>query len=203
MENKEHIIQSVGDLFQKYGIKAVTMDRIAEELGISKRTLYEIFSNRNSLITTVLRAGNIAHVQLLQKVMEEGSNMIEVVFKVGKINHDMLQKYNPMFFQDLKRNYPKIQKEFEEHVRENKYAFTKRILDEGQEEGVFTKEINTEIVCMFFHEMIRISCDNEVFTIDDFSRDDFVNIVFLPYFRGISTEKGRRLIDEYFEKYTP
>ena len=103
MGNKEHIILVATELFKNYGIKSVTMDTLANQLGISKRTIYEAFSDKDELLMAVLK--NIAYQQkeLINRVIDESENSIVAIFRMLEFNRNNFQTMSPAFQSDLKK----------------------------------------------------------------------------------------------------
>ncbi len=101
--NKEHIILVATELFKNYGIKSVTMDTLANQLGISKRTIYEAFSDKDELLMAVLK--NIAYQQkeLINRVIDESENSIVAIFRMLEFNRNNFQTMSPAFQSDLKK----------------------------------------------------------------------------------------------------
>jgi len=101
--NKEYIILVATELFKNYGIKSVTMDTLANQLGISKRTIYEAFSDKDELLMAVLK--NIAYQQkeLINRVIDESENSIVAIFRMLEFNRNNFQTMSPAFQSDLKK----------------------------------------------------------------------------------------------------
>jgi AcrR family transcriptional regulator len=101
--NKEHIILVATELFKNYGIKSVTMDTLANQLGISKRTIYEAFSDKDELLMAVLK--NIAYQQkeLINRVIDESENSIVAIFRMLEFNRNNFQTMSLAFQSDLKK----------------------------------------------------------------------------------------------------
>ncbi|MDD4216483.1 MAG: TetR/AcrR family transcriptional regulator, partial [Bacteroidales bacterium] len=103
MEMRLRILKEAGILFSRYGLRSVTMDQISAELGISKRTLYEIFKDKDDLVSQAIEEGIKAHKNHCNKVILESDNVIEAIFNIGKLNYNLFSKINPLFFEDFKK----------------------------------------------------------------------------------------------------
>lgn len=196
MELKDRIIDEAIRLFMKFGIRHVTMDDIANNLAISKRTLYEVFKDKNELISTCMEhLSNMqeAHYQQLQK---ETSSVLELMIKDMLDNIQTLNKINPVFFYDLKKYYRVIwEKKHTEH-REKGMSHIHTQLRKGVNEGFFRKEINLELVAKLFHEQINMIGDDQIFPKEEYNYADLFKNMVINFLRGISTQKGIDLIDE-------
>jgi len=198
MDTRLRILKESGILFSKYGIRSITMDHIANELGISKRTIYEIFKDKEDLVSQAIEEGLKAHKGFCQKIIDESDNVIEAIFKIGKLNTDMFGKMNPLFFEDLKKFHSKIYNRIHKKGEIKDYKLTYSLLERGVKENLISKDINIEIVNIFIHKMLDIVHSEEL---KSFSPNEVSKSALLPFFIGISTEKGRELIENYLKTF--
>ena len=103
MDNRQRIIDEAAELFKIYGIRSVTMDSIANQLGISKRTIYEIFADKDELLEGVLMSMAEKQKELVTKILAESENAIAAIFKLLEINRDNFQTMSVAFQADLKK----------------------------------------------------------------------------------------------------
>ena len=198
MDNKQRILKEAGELFSRYGIRSVTMDYISAELGISKRTLYEIFKDKDDLVSQTISEAARMHKEFCFKTVEESENVIEAIFKIGKLNNEVFGKMNPLFFEDLKKFHPVVFDKIHQKGEIRDYKLTLKLFERGVAEGVISDLLNIELVNIFVHKILDIihSDDMKVFR-----SSDILNTAFLPYFYGIATTKGRKLIDNYLKTF--
>lgn len=199
MDIREKIIEEAGKLFIEKGIRVVTMDSIAQSLGISKRTIYENFKDKNDLLRNFLIASAIYHKSNLLDILKKSGNVIEALFAFGEFNRVALSKINPLFFDDLKKYHSELYSGVvnDEHIRNHEISFT--ILKRGVNEGVFVKTINIEIANMFIHNTMEFFHDlNKSFCFD---HEAIWQSVFFPYLKGICTDKGHDLLKSFIDKY--
>lgn len=193
MDIKSRILRESGELFAKNGIKNVTMDYISSDMGISKRTIYEIFKDKNDLVEQVITSGAKIHKEQCSKLIKESSNVIEAIFNMGKLNHETFGKINPMFFKDLKKYHFNIFTKLREEGSDFKdTGLTLELLKRGQKEGIFKAELNISAANLFVHEIFKMVHTDEFVV---YGKEVLYESVFLPYLIGISTEKGREMID--------
>ncbi|WP_337903210.1 TetR/AcrR family transcriptional regulator, partial [Mesomycoplasma ovipneumoniae] len=103
---KERIVNVTMEAFMKHGIKSITMDDIAASLGISKRTLYEVFPGKESLLEVCIRRGHEEFDDFVRGVLSTTSNVMEVVLRIFQWNIRKFHATNKRFFEDIKK-YPK------------------------------------------------------------------------------------------------
>lgn len=196
MELKDRIIEEAIRLFIKFGIRHVTMDDIANNLAISKRTLYEVFKDKNELINTCMLNLMIKQEARYRQLQAESSNVLELMIKNMLDGVQALDKINPVFFSDLKKYYPIVwdQKHREHKEKGLNHIYTQ--LRKGVNEGFFRKEINLELVAKLFHEQLNLIGDDQIFPKEDYNYSDLFKNLVINFLRGISTQKGIDLIDE-------
>lgn len=194
---REHIIAQASDLFFHRGIKDVKMDDIAHEIGISKRTVYELFADKEELLHESLKYihKNIHRIGR-QKIRETSNNTLDVLLTLYYIYFEMLKKANKNFFLDLKR-YPKITEYQKTKEKRNSDKF-KKWIQKGVKEGLFREDANSDIILYILRrdiEYITISNEFSNYSIDELGRS-FI----LFYLRGIATSKGQEIIENFIKK---
>jgi TetR/AcrR family transcriptional regulator, cholesterol catabolism regulator len=197
MEEKvNEILQKVSELYFKYGIKSVTMDDVARELGISKKTLYENFIDKNDLVGKFLEF----HIQKIRCVFEQekedDGNAIDHLLFISKIMRNFLQEMNPSVHYDLQKYYPAIFKSLFEYKRNNMLNSVKQNIIRGMKEGVYRKDLNPDIIAHIYVNRVEASMDADFLKTNDFTSSELFSEMFTYHIRGISSKKGI----EYFEK---
>lgn len=134
-ELKERIIATATEAFTTKGIKSITMDDIAAALGISKRTLYEVFVDKESLLKDCILTVQAERDQYLQEVYEQSHNVLEVILAVFQKSIEMFHKTNKRFFEDIKK-YPKVYNMMKERS-ESDSEKTMSFFMLGVEQGIF------------------------------------------------------------------
>jgi len=200
MEIRERIINEAFELFMKFGIRSVTMDQIAGHLGISKRTLYENFRDKNELL-----ARGIEHFRGIKQteameIIKKSDNVIESLYYIGKHGEEMRKRVNPLFFEDIRKYHPEIHSRISDRSRNKQYSIMLTMIRKGINDGVFKKGLNPEIVNEFWHEVMNIFMNEEIFPRNLYGQQELLKNMIMPYLLGISTEKGQALINKYFEK---
>jgi AcrR family transcriptional regulator len=200
MDYRQKIIEEGAMMFRTYGIRAVTMDMLAANMGISKRTIYEVFSDKDELLKGVLKWMLVKQRELMTKIFSESENVIEAIFKMIDLMTDHFQRMSPAFQMDMQRLHRDIQKNREELIDLPYLSNNSEILNRGIKEGVFRDDIDVEITNKCMLEVARMSNDKNVFPPDDFANKDVIRNFYINYLRGISTRKGLDLINFYEKK---
>ena len=198
---REKIIDKAGDMFLKLGFKSVTMDHIATEMGISKKTIYKYFDNKEHLVddTTMFVQQTIDNV--IKDIMEQGFNAIEENFAIKNIFKNMFKnaKTSPMF--QLKKYYPET---FAKLMQNELFTFSECVtnnLEKGIQEKLYRENIDKEIVMKFYFLLVFGVHESELF---DKSLSEVVKaeIKVLEYHtRAIATHHGIDVLEQELIKY--
>lgn len=128
-ELRERIIMTATEAFTLKGIKCITMDDIAAALGISKRTLYEVFADKESLLKECILHKQAERDKYLQAIYEQSNNVLEVILAVFQKSIEIFHQTNKRFFEDIKK-YPKVyamMKDRSESDSEKTMSFLSRV----------------------------------------------------------------------------
>jgi len=178
--------------FRQKGIRAVRMDDVAAELGISKRTLYEVFDNKELLLYEGVMKYHEEHTKELKEKTIQCKNVMEILIVAYKSKVEELRNTNPQFYADLTK-YPRVARFLNQQnlrLRENTILF----LERGMREGYFREDINSELVSRLLDAMSRYVMMNHLY--QQYSLEEIFSSVLLVSLRGICTEKGNALLEE-------
>lgn len=195
MTLRNKIIAAAAVLFKTYGIKSVTMDILASNMGISKRTIYEVFSDKDELLVGVVNWMNEMQKELVSRILDESDNAIAAIFKLLEINSNHFQEMSPAFQADLKKFHYQVLLKKADKYEFPDYNNNLRIIERGINERLFRKDIDPELVNRSFYLMGKSIMDNELFPFEQFSRNAVMKNLLINYLRGISTNEGNELIN--------
>lgn len=199
MDTKERIKERAGELFTSIGIKNVTMDALAVDLGISKRTIYEHFRDKDDLVIQVIEQQIITNNKSFLEIISEAGDVIEALFLIIRKEHERFKNINPIYKEDLKKYFPRINECFyQDNEKLKEFSASYALLEKGKREGVFRGDINIEIVDNFLHELIIFLHNSDRIRLMNLKDVDILSYILLPYFRGICTRKGQELMEKYF-----
>ncbi|MGZ3899747.1 MAG: TetR/AcrR family transcriptional regulator [Bacteroidia bacterium] len=197
MAIKTKILKGVEELFFKYGIKNITMDEIARHLGMSKKTLYQYFKDKDEMVHSLILEKIEEDKVMFGKTYAESENIVVEAFAIMKNIRDIMGHVNPILFYELAKFYPKSWAVFHDFkntfIREN----LENSLRKGLEQGLVRKDLDIKIISRMRLENIDMSFSHEVFPPDKFNLTD-VHIEMTEHFLyGICTLKGHKLINKY------
>lgn len=194
---KERIVNVTMEAFMKHGIKSITMDDIAASLGISKRTLYEVFPDKESLLEVCIQRGHEEFDDFVRGVLSTTSNVMEVVLRIFQWNIRKFHATNKRFFEDIKK-YPKAcQLMIGRRNRDSEEVV--RFLEEGARQGLFRDDINFAITEYLMYNQLNLLMDSD--TCNKYSFIEVYESIIFTFLRGISTEKGNRVLEEFITEY--
>jgi AcrR family transcriptional regulator len=205
MDIRDRIIEGAAELFKTYGIRSVTMDSLANQLGMSKRTIYEVFSDKDELLMGVLTKLAQKQKEQVKKVLDESENSIVAIFRMLEINREYFQDMSPVFQADLKKYYNDVLMTKSDASEMPDYRNHQQVIENGIKEKLFRKDINSDLANRCLYNLGRSIIDNDLYPYELFSRRDVIKNIFINYLRGISTSKGLDLINKleeiFFKQY--
>lgn len=199
-EKKSHILQNVGKLYLKFGIRSVTMDDVAREFGISKKTLYTYFTDKEDLVNQVVDYYLNKPAFNLNGSKED--NAIDHFFSIRKHVILTLKYYNNNLEHDLKKLYPELYKKVHNLKRERIYSNTVKNFVQGVKEGFYRSDIDPVVVSKLQvgRLLYTLNPDNEVFSENELSTIELFDKIIDYHMHAICTEKGIEYYKEQLNK---
>ena len=196
-ELKERIIATATEAFTTKGIKSITMDDIAAALGISKRTLYEVFVDKESLLKDCILTVQAERDRYLQEVYEQSHNVLEVILAVFQKSIEMFHKTNKRFFEDIKK-YPKAYALMTNRHNQDSEE-TVNFFKEGVKQGIFRDDVNFAIINLLVREQIDVLMNTDI--CKEYSFLEVYESIMFTFLRGISTEQGAHELEAFIREY--
>lgn len=197
MEIKERIIAKAREQFFRYGVKSVTMDDIARELGISKKTIYQHFEDKDAIVHQLMMAEMANDKCEWDELDGSSNNVIEKIVKSMDIIRQAFAEINPSTFFDIKKYHPKTWQLFQDHKQNFIMESIRKELLEGIKQGFFRADIKVEILVRMRLEQIEIGFDPQLFPPNKFSLIEVELTMLDHYIRGILTPKGLEVYQEF------
>ena len=199
MELRERIIEEASKLFFQNGIKSMTMSDIAGNLGISKRTLYEVFKDKEELLEECIERNSEQAAEKMFNLINVSENVIDAMMRIYAQHLNDRQKVNKSLIHDLRKYHPRLYKKIECKQKEETNTFVP-LFEKGVEQGLLRNDVNFEILTWLLKAQFKMVMDSDFIPTDKYSPDEFVSAIILNFIRGIATPKGHELIDEMVKK---
>ena len=157
---REHVVQAAAKAFTRKGVKTVRMDDIAADLSISKRTLYELFHDKEDLLLDVMRLHREEMKKSMEEIASKAENVLEVILRFYQKSVQDFQNTNRKFFEDMEK-YPRVVAYIAESRKENLDA-AMEFYQKGVNQGIFRKDVNYAIVRVMVGEQMDILLRSEI-----------------------------------------
>ncbi|MEJ7736051.1 MAG: TetR/AcrR family transcriptional regulator [Chitinophagaceae bacterium] len=200
MEVQERILQKATDLFMHFGIRSITMDEIALQLGMSKKTIYHFFADKNELADAVTMKMLDHNRDCCEAQRSEAKNAIHQIFMAMEMMQDMFENMNSSMLYDLKRYHPKAYERFLEHKYKYLHRITKENLERGIKEELYRPDISINIITLLRLESMMLPFSPNVFSRSKFSLAEVHRHIMEHFLFGIASLKGYKLIQKYKEE---
>lgn len=197
---KEMIVEKATEMFLKYGFKSVTMDDIASEMGISKKTIYQHFCNKNDLVeATTLNLFDTISCGV-DGIREMGKNSIEEIFIIRSFMMQHLNNETASPFYQLQKFFPKIFSCLRQKQFQKMHGCMHENLVKGIDNGLFRADINVEFVSRIYFTGLTGVKDNDIFPAEMFAISDLTKQFLEYHLRGIVTPKGLEILEALLEE---
>ncbi|MEO8765927.1 MAG: TetR/AcrR family transcriptional regulator [Ginsengibacter sp.] len=197
MEIRERIKQKADELYRRYGVKSVTMDEIASQLGVSKKTIYHSFSDKNELVDAVIVDMINTNRECCQHDRQRSLNAIHEVYLAMEMLQVMFDNMNPSILFDIERNYPATFAKFKEYKYNFLFAMIKENIERGKKEELYRAEVNTDVAAKTRIETMLLPFNEELFPKNRFSLITVQQQLIEYFLFGIASLKGYELITNY------
>lgn len=195
-DKKQFILKNVGSLYLKFGIKSITMDDVAHEFGISKKTLYQYFKDKADLVSQVI---DYYLTNPIFNLNDFGNgNAIDRYFALRTHIVNILKYFHNNIEFDLRKQYPKLYRKVHTMKRERIFENTVENINDGIKSGLFRSDLDIELIAKLEvgKMLLTLNPENEIFTERECTNIELFDKVLEYYMYSICTEKGIK----YFKK---
>jgi TetR/AcrR family transcriptional regulator, cholesterol catabolism regulator len=198
LELQERILLKGDELFRRFGIRSITMDDIAKQLGVSKKTIYQHYPDKDELVIAMTKLNISRHFNEVEKCCGPASiNAIAEMFAVNNSVGDMIRSFNPIMFYDLQKYHPKAWLSFREF--RNLYVRTKIVenIRRGIEEGYYRDNVDIEILSRMRLEQVDMTFNYDIYPPTEFQFHKVMEELTFHFLYGLVNHKGYELINQY------
>jgi AcrR family transcriptional regulator len=197
MSQVERIIQGSEELFLTAGIKSVTMDDIAKHLGMSKKTIYQFFKDKNELVIALVKKKLKEDEEQMDDIISKSGNVIEEMINMMKCSEEIFSRINPIVVHDMQKYHPDAWKQFQDFKSEVLVRTLEELLTKGIKQGYVRPEIDVRIIAMMRVNQVELGFNTAIYPVAEFNTWT-VQQQFNEHFNyGICTLKGYKLLNEY------
>ena len=182
------------NLYSRYGIRSVTMDDISRELGMSKKTIYQLVQHKQDLVRRVMEYEDSESDQIMNQFPKSGINAIDQLIEVNSLMHATRTKHNPTFYYDLRKYHPEIFKVWIGKKRNRMYSLLIQNMIQGKEEGLYRKDLNHHIIARLYLARMEMFNSTDVLEENELKSLDFFREILIYHIHGICNSRGL----EYF-----
>lgn len=194
---EQRIVEKAQELFFRYGIKSVTMDDIASNLGASKKTIYQYFKDKDHLVDAVVQKEIEQDMHECTSIACSCDNAVQEVFRGFDMMQEMLTTMNPAIIFEMQKYHPESYKKMNAHKNMFFVNIIKENLKKGIQEGYYREDINMEIIARYRIESIFLGFNPEIFMQGKYTLLQVEMELMTHFLYGICTAKGQKLITKY------
>lgn len=197
MSQIERIIEGSLELFLQAGIKSVTMDDIAKHLGMSKKTIYQFFKDKNELVIALIKKRLKDDEEDMAEIIGKSSNVIEEMINMMKCSEEIFSRANPIVIHDLQKYHPEAWKEFQNFKSEVIVRTLEELLTKGIAQGYIRPDIDVKVLARMRVMQVEMGFNTAIFPANEFNIWKVQQQLLEHFNFGICTLKGYKLLDEY------
>lgn len=197
METNLKILQAAKELFMRYGIKSITMDDLANHLGMSKKTLYQTVENKDELIRQILEQHQHGEKCQLEELCRDSRNAVEEMLKIGQHVIQMLREVSPNTLYDLRKYHYNAFVLWESDHRNFVQELIRQNLLRGQREKLYREEMEVEMISKLYVEFTFALTDPHRFQDRGISTDQLFKNFIEYHLRAITTPAGLSIIQQF------
>jgi TetR/AcrR family transcriptional regulator, cholesterol catabolism regulator len=201
MEPLQKILSASAELFSQYGFKTITMDDIARRAGISKKTLYQHFANKQEVVNESVIWYKNNTTESCAMVLESSENAVEAMVKIMAFFDAMHKRINPMAMFEMQRFFPEAYKTFRDMLVERDVVMLRENILQGIKEGYYREEVNADLLARFRLETSMLILQPNLLVNDRNSLMTVALELGEHFLFGIMTTKGEKLYQKYKAKY--
>lgn len=194
---RDQILKVAMREFTTIGVKSVKMDDIARKLRISKRTLYEIYENKETLLLECVERRMQAFEAVMERFCAEGNkHVIDILLEFYRLQMEELRDMNPLYFEDLHK-YPRVV-DYIERARKEHDVRSMDFFERGVRDGYFRGDFNYELISRLGNSMMQNVMEHKLYNL--YSLQDIFRNVIMLFIRGMCTAKGIVELDRQLEE---
>lgn len=200
MEPLDKILGAAIELFRQYAFKTITMDDIARRAGISKKTLYQHFANKNEVVTETVNWYRDKIAAECVNIMAESENAIQAMVRVMGMFDNINRQMNPLAMLEMERFFPEANKQFRSKM-EDDIENIRNNMEWGIKEGLYRADVDADFMARFRLDLSLVCYTPSLFIREKHDLTTVARAISEHFLYGIMTPKGEKLYLKYKEQY--
>ncbi|GAC1526089.1 MAG: hypothetical protein NVS3B15_01710 [Sediminibacterium sp.] len=197
MEPQERIVTKAHELFMRYGVRSVSMDEIANHLGMSKKTIYQFYADKDALVDDVIDIEINVNQGECTRHRQKSENAVHEIFMAVEMMQELLTKMNPAVIFDLEKYHPRAFRKYADHKNKFLYGCIRENLECGKREGLYREEMQTDIMARFRLASVFLIFNPDFYPHNKHSLAGLMIEITDNFLHGLATSQGRKLIQKY------
>jgi AcrR family transcriptional regulator len=199
-EQREKLLKGATELFMRYGLRSVSMDDIARQLGVSKKTIYQYFTDKDDMVATVVKSHMEREQEQFEEITRVSKDAVDEMVRLSYRLKESMRETNPTVLYDMQKYHPRAWGEWLSFKNKVIRESIVRNLRSGMAEGYFRADLHLDIIANMRLEAVQMGFDQSIFPRDKYSLPDVQVQLFEHFVQGVLTDKGRGLYQQYKEK---
>jgi AcrR family transcriptional regulator len=199
-EQREKLLKGATELFMRYGLRSVSMDDIARQLGVSKKTIYQYFTDKDDMVATVVKSHMEGQQRQFDEITHISKDAVDEMVRLSYCLKESMRETNPTVLYDMQKYHPRAWGEWLSFKNKVIRESIVRNLRSGMAEGYFRADLHLDIIANMRLEAVQMGFDQSIFPRDKYSLPDVQVQLFEHFVQGVLTDKGRALYQQYKEK---
>jgi AcrR family transcriptional regulator len=187
-------------LFMQYGLRSVSMDDIAGSLGMSKKTIYQYFADKDDLVLAVISEELERNESVCEQYQQSSINAVHEIFLALDMVVALFSAMNPSLIHDMHKYHPKAFLKFQQYKDDYIYSTIRENMQRGIQEGLYREGINLDILARYRLESIMLPFNPEFHNKLKFNLAQIEEEFIIHFLFGLASPKGYKLINQYLQE---
>ncbi|WP_242921863.1 TetR/AcrR family transcriptional regulator [Pontibacter liquoris] len=197
----ETILEEILRTFKAEGIEANSEEDIIRKLDIRPSTYHELFPSKAAMVKRVAQYDMEQQKQEHARFLATAKSPVEEIMLLLKDGIENIQKTNPLYVIDMQQHYPEVWQLALEHFNTYSYHEVLNVLNKGIMQNLFRKDVNLQLVTKIILEQVTMLLNPAIFPPERYNLGEVFRSIFLYYLRGICTDQGGKLAEEFFSRH--
>lgn len=195
-EKRLEILERATAVYLKYGIKSVTMDDLARELGMSKKTIYKYFDDKNDLVKSIIEMKVEMDKAVCINCQQQSENAIDNLISVSKVVIEQVGNVNPTVFYDLQKYYKDAWQVLEEHKWDFVLSMITANIERGIKENIYRSNLKVEIIARLYVASTNDIMNSKIFPWPEFKFQVVFTEMIRHHIKGMANEEGIKYLKQ-------